>query len=265
MNRCLWLLLVGTVSWIGAAPAVAQFTEEEIDHREKMEAFLLNAEIVDSRQMGQDEGVTLPWKLMLRSPELENNALWKNPAGRMGGYWECWKCEIAAYRMDKYLGLNMVPPGVERRFKNNNGAIILWIDHWISGREKLDDKIAVPGLHLANWNRMTYLQRAFDNLIANEDRHLGNLLITEDWRLILIDHTRAFRSTKKSTKKLLFDAEKPMKRLPKSFVEKIKALDEPKLREIVGDYLTDKEVEAVLARRALLLKAIEDQGTSLYD
>ena len=56
-----------------------------------------------------------------------------------------------------------------------------------------------------------------------------------------------------------------MKRLPRNMVEKVKALDEPKLREIVGDTLTDAEVAAVVARRALLLEEIEKQGTYLYD
>ena len=123
----------------------------------------------------------------------------------------------------------------------------------------------MPGPDIANWNARTALQRAFDNLIGNEDRHLGNVLITEDWRIILIDHTRAFRFTKKSMKKLEYGEEKPMKRLPRSFVEKVKALDEPTLREVVGDTLTDAEVTAVLARRTLLLEAIEAQGTFLYD
>ena len=32
----------------------------------------------------------------------------------------------------------------------------------------------------------------FDQLIYNVDRNTGNLLITKDWKLVLIDHTRAF-------------------------------------------------------------------------
>jgi hypothetical protein len=35
--------------------------------------------------------------------------------------------------------------------------------------------------------------RAFDQLIYNTDRNLGNLLIDGDWRIWMIDHTR--RST----------------------------------------------------------------------
>ena len=35
--------------------------------------------------------------------------------------------------------------------------------------------------------------RVFDELIANTDRNLGNMLIDRQWKLWLIDHSRAFR------------------------------------------------------------------------
>lgn len=263
--KCYPLLLLAVIGASVPAPLAAQFTDEELANREAWEEFLVSAEIVESVQMEQSEGVTRPWRLRLSGNGMESEAAWKNVVGRKGGFWECWKCEIAAYRMDKYLGVNAVPPAVERRFKGEMGTIILWADSWISGREKQEEKIAVPGPKISGWNDRTALQRAFDNLIANEDRHLGNVLITEDWRVILIDHTRAFRSTKKSMKKLEYGEDKPMKRLPRSFVEKVQALDEPTLRGIVGDSLKDNEVAAVLARRTLLLEAIEAQGTYLYD
>ncbi len=65
--------------------------------------------------------------------------------------------------------------------------------------------------------------------------------------------------------KKLENEDKPIKRLPRSFVDKVKALDEATLREVVGDTLTDQEITAVIARRALLLELIEEQGTFLYD
>ena len=37
------------------------------------------------------------------------------------------------------------------------------------------------------------LVRLFDQLIYNIDRNIGNLMITNDWRIWAIDHTRAFR------------------------------------------------------------------------
>ena len=45
--------------------------------------------------------------------------------------------------------------------------------------------------------------------------------------------------------------------VPRSFVEKIKALDVASLKAAVGPYLTDKEIAAVLKRRDLLLAEIE--------
>lgn len=273
MNSCSRVSTIFAVLLIivAGAPTWAQFTEEEIAQRPTLETFLVNAEIVASEQMSQSEGVTLPYRLTLREGSMQHDAVWKNPSGRMGGFVEGWKYEIAAYNLDKYLELDMVPPTAERRYHGNRGSIQLWIPHWISGREKQADKIAVPGPKLVNWNRMTYLQRAFDNLIGNEDRHLGNILITEDWRVILIDHSRSFRTTKAYTKKLQYDKKKPMKRLPRALVEKIKNLDEATLRGVVGETLTDKEIEAVMARQLLLLdefdRLLSDGGEAafLYD
>ncbi len=215
--------------------------------------------------------MTLPFKLTLRAGGREESGLWKNPKGRMGGYWEGWQYEIAAYLLDKHLGLDMVPPTVERWHNNSRGALQLWVEHWISGREKAEQKISVPGPKLPNWNRRTYLQRAFDNLIGNEDRHLGNILITEDWRVILIDHSRSFRTGKRFTKKLIYGDDKPMKSLPRSFVEKVRALDAATIKEVTGEHLTDGEIEAVMARKALILAAIDERIASageaamLYD
>ena len=45
------------------------------------------------------------------------------------------------------------------------------------------------------------LVRVFDQLIGNIDRNVGNLLITSDWRIWAIDHTRAFRLTGRCTRR----------------------------------------------------------------
>ncbi len=248
----------------------AQFTDEEVAEREKWEEFLQTADIVGKEQPFSDrEAVTNPWKLTLEKDGVTKNALWKNPEGRMRGYIENWRWEIAAYRLDKYLGLNMVPPTVERRFQNDRGSCQLWIDAQMSLKEKEEQKIKTPSYKVFYWNRALYLQRAFDNLIANEDRHQNQFLITEDWRIILIDHSRSFRTSKKFTKNLIYDENhkegpKLMKQLPRAFVEKLKSLDQATIKNIVGEYLTDSEIEAVLVRKDLILdwldKYIKKEG-----
>lgn len=242
--------------------SIAQFTPEEIAEDAKWEEFLKTAEITGKRQLGGGEAVTAPWRLALEKDGIKRYALWKNPEGLQKGYLEGWKWEIAAYRLDRYLELNMVPPAVEREFQGKRGCCQLWVTAEMDLRRKVREKIKTPTDKVYYWNNATYLQRAFDNLIANEDRHLGNILITKDWRMILVDHLRSFRTSKKFSTELIYtekhtEGPKIMRKLPRAFVEKLKALNFELMKDIVGKYLTDKEIEAVLMRRDLILKEID--------
>ena len=239
--------------------------------RPEWEEFLATAAIVGQEQLSGSEAVTNPWKLTLQKDGIKRYALWKNAQGMMNGYLEGWTYEIAAYRLDKFLGLNMIPPTVERRFKGNKGSCQLWIEDVTSLRKLEKENERVPADGIVAWDRAIYLERAFDNLIANEDRNQGEFLITRDWRMILIDHSRAFRTSKKFITGLIFSEKSPggpqlMKELPRAFVDKIKALDYGMIRAAVGEYLTDKEVQSMLIRKPLILqeidKLIDRQGES---
>ena len=241
-----------------------QFTPEEVAEMGKWEEYLKTAEITGDEQMRSREAVTNPYVIQLEKDGVQRQALWKNPEGRMRGYLEGWQWEIAAYRLSKYLGLNMVPPTVERRFKGDRGSCQLWIDAWISLKDKYDKKIDVPSIKVFYWNRALYLQRAFDNLIANEDRHQNQFLITKDWRMILIDHSRSFRTSNRFTKNLIYDEKykegaRLMKQLPRDFVDKLKSLNQEITKDIVGEYLTEEEIEAVLMRRDLIIDWINNR------
>lgn len=244
-------------------PTALQFLPEELALRDQWEDFLRNAEVDESQsyQMKGSEAVTSPWVLTLRLGDVVHKGLWKNPEGRMGGYWEGWAYEIAAYRLDKHLGLGMVPPTVERRFRGNRGSCQYWVDDTFSLKEKESKKLKTPPAKVFSWNRATYLQRLFDNLIANEDRHSNQILITPDWRIILIDHSRSFRTSGKFVRSLIYSARSPtgpmlMSELPRAVVERLRALDRPTIKAVAGDYLTDTEIEAVLTRKDLILEEI---------
>lgn len=244
--------------------SMAQFTPEELAEREKWEEFLETAKIIGQEQQKGREAVTEPWDLTLEKNGVTRKALWKNAEGRMKGFVENWKWEIAAYRLDKYLELNMISPTIEKRFRGERGSCQLWVDYWMKAEEKNEKKIKVPSYKIFYYNRATYLRWAFDNLIANEDRHSGNIFITKDWRIILPDHSRTFRTSKKFTKNLIYtekykEGPKIMKELPRVFVEKLKSLNFELIRDIVGEYLTDKEINAVLLRRVLILKIINER------
>jgi hypothetical protein len=250
---------------------LAQFTEAEQAEYDKWEDFLKTAKVVQSVRLPASEGVTQPYELTLEKDGVQRKALWKNAFGdRVGGYKETWKGEIAAYRLSRYLGINMVPPTVEREFQGDRGSCQLWIDAWLDMGTMLKKKLNPPGIKNMYFTRALHIQRAFDNLISNEDRHQRNYLITEDWRMILIDHSRSFRTTKKFTTKLIYDEkfkEGPnfiMASMPRALFEAFKALTPETLRTVVGEYLTDEELAATMARRDLMVawmdKYIAAQG-----
>ena len=241
-----------------AAQALAQFLPDEVTQFPKWEEFLRTAAVVGQKQLSGAEAVTNPWVLTLKLGDFTHRALWKNIQGRPKGYLEGWQYEIAAYRMDRLLGMDMVPPTVERRFHGDRGSSQYWTDDTISLRDKDKRGEEVPPAKVFAWNRATYLQRFFDNLIANEDRNEGDILITTDWRMILVDHSRTFRTWKK----LIFAANSPdgpklMASLPRAIIEKAKALTAESIRAAVGETLTDAEIGAMLYRRDLILKEID--------
>jgi hypothetical protein len=247
--------------------SVAQFKPEEITDFAKWEEFLKTANITGQRQMSQDEGVTRPWALTLEKEGVTKRAFWKNVEA-LGKYVDNWRYEIAAYRLSNYLGLNMVPPTVERRFQENRGSCSFGVDYWKNFEDIINEKKQPPSLKVTAFYRALYLQRAFDNLIGNADRHRRNYLITEDWRMILIDHSRTFPTAK--PKKLIYDEkfkEGPnfiMTELPRKFVESLKALDFKAIKDVVGEYLTDDEINTSLIRRDLIIawldKRIKEMG-----
>ena len=80
--------------------------------------------------------------------------------------------------------------------------------------------------------------------------------------MVLIDHSRSFRTSGRFTKILLYSARHPdgpklMSELPRVLVERVKALDLDTIRAAVGTYLSDGEIRAVLVRRDLILREID--------
>jgi hypothetical protein len=250
----------------GPIAAWAQFLPGEIVRRPVLEEFLRTAKIARFEEIS--EGVTKPYKLYLKKDGVELKAAWKNPKGMQLGYLEGWQYEIAAYRLDKLIGLNMIPPAVERDFLGKPGALVLWAENKYSLLKTIEGGIPIPEEARVRTEKMKWLIRAWDSLIANEDRTGQNILFTEDWRVIIFDHSRAFRSSSAFTKQLMYGRDGIRKtpsgdplifrRLPRWFVDKIKTLTFENIRAAVGSTLTAKEIKAILARRDILLREIGD-------
>jgi hypothetical protein len=87
----------------------------------------------------------------------------------------------------------------------------------------------------------------FDNLIYNVDRHLNNIQITGDWKVVLIDHSRAFRRFAQ------LRAETDLRRFSRSLLAAMEKLDEPTLAARLSRYLDRYQIEGILERRDLIV------------
>ena len=173
---------------------------------------------------------------------------------------DTYKFNVAAWKLARLLGIDdMMPPYVERKFKGDSASFSWWVDDVMMDEEERTKKNATSP-NLEAWNQEMYVVRVFDQLIYNTDRNLTNLLIDKNWRIWMIDHSRAFRMRHdlRNVKNLV--------QCDRGLLAKMKALDEATLKKELSLYVNGEEIKGLLARRDLIVKFFESKGESvLYD
>ncbi len=243
-------------------PTAPKLTDAQI------EDFLLHAKIVKTKSASK--GITGSLRATLTDGKMTHDAHIQNIderqqqfTGSGGGvefdFRDSWTFNIAGYQVDRLIGMNMVPVSVERRWNYKDAAFTWWLDDVLMDeQERLKKKEEPPDVGM--WNQQIQMVRVFDELIANVDRNLGNLIITRDWRLWPIDHTRAFRTN--------HELKKPanVTRADRAVIERMKALNKETLRRATSKYLTGFQIDAILARRDAIIKRLDGLGpASLFD
>jgi hypothetical protein len=223
-----------------------------IGHHAEYEEFLKTAPI--DRLTAISVGVTHPRRAHFAPGGLAASAAVKDlPPGIRAGFWESYKSEVAAYELDRLLGLDMVPPTVERRIEGNLVSVQLWVEGCRAIRE-VDQKAPHDP---APWNRQIYRQRVFDDLIANVDDNAGNILVDPLWNMILIDHSRCFFSDS-------MPFEKQMNRIDRPFFDRLKALDEATAMARLKPWvLSGGTVRGLLKRRDKIVAHFEARAREL--
>lgn len=236
--------------------------------RAEMREFLLTAKITG--EQGTSRGVTAPKRLTLTDGVVTHDAGFQSvdetiPTSQRthqsdrfeSNFNDAYRYNLAAFALAELLGIDgMMPVHVEREYNGRKGSLSWWADVQFDeeGRRKKNAQPPNP----TEWNHQLYRMRVFAALVRDIDRNLGNILHTPDWRVLMIDFTRAFRLNKEilNQKDLLI--------VDRALFRKMEAMTLTDAQAAVGSYLTKNELEAVMARRDALVahyrKVIAERG-----
>lgn len=228
----------------------------------ELELFLRAGKIVSQKKL--DSGTTGSIKLSISDGKLTHDAqfqgidvfkpLFRGAEGTVErNFRDSYKFNIAAYRLSKLLGMSNVPMSVERDVDGKLGSVTWWIDNiWMTEAERRDRGIKPPASQF--WVDQLNVVRVFDQLIQNADRNQGNLLITPEWNLWLIDHTRAFRTAHILQKKNPLPG-----RVDHKLLIALRKLNTVQLKEQLGPYLRPEEISAILVRRDIIVRHFDSE------
>ena len=262
LKRIAALLAISLTAWTVAAqqqpaPPPPQETLETADQFQGTDAeqFLAKARVREMRDIGV--GVTLPQRATLELDGVQRRAIFKTIDVTKPGitqlsggtsevnFQDTWQTEIPAYIVDRIVGLRMVPATIERSINGQRGSLQWWVQSMMPEAERQKKGVEAPDTE--EFTRRLLKMHLFDQLIANVDRHMNNILITKDFDLRLIDHSRAFRSTNE-----LKDPSR-LPRFSKSLLDGIARLEYQELRKRTGRWLVDGQIRALLSRRDAIL------------
>lgn len=256
-----WRVLVAVVLTF-TANSVLSGRSSPVMSLQAKERFLGTAPIASAR--ATNEGITHTSRLTLSDGALTHDAHLQQidvykPIYRTKDYTErnfrdSYKYNIAAYRVAKMLGMENTPPCVYRVVDGKGSSVCWWVDDvQMDEKARRDKGIEPPDANY--WTKQLNEIRVFDQLIDNTDRTQENLLIDKDWKLWMIDHSRAFRVT--------YQLRKPenLRRISQSLLNSLKNMSELRLAAATQPFLTNEEIHAVMVRRDLLVKFFEKELT----
>jgi hypothetical protein len=218
-----------------------------------IEAFLRQA--TPAFVMPAAAGRTDPWKVRMDLGDLKRWAQFKYiDRPRPDPLADSYRYELAAYELDKYLGLGFVPPVVERTINNYPGSLQIFVDDAFTETTR-----QLQGLQLNDPNGFDQAMddlKVFLNIAGDQcgtERNRDVLIQRKGERIYAVDFSRAFGLAKATIPGC------EILRCSRRLHGRLLEWDKTKVRALLAPYLSEEELRALESRWGSVLQTIRTQ------
>ena len=242
----LFLIFLGNLS----SGALCRETNQEPLNQEELENYLRTAKVV-SVTKDSEKGRTAPWKIELDDGKIQRPGFFKYVnRPRPGVMPTSYKYEIAAYKLNKLLDLNCVPPVVGREIEEIKGSLQIYLVDCVT-RTVLEKKKTEAPDPVKYQNALDEI-KIFENLTYNECQKKDDILIhKETWQVWRVDFSEAFSPTSE----LLPSCE--ITRCSRKLYQNLLQLKNDAIKNALNLYLNPEEIDALLDRKEMIIEKIK--------
>lgn len=157
--------------------------------------------------------------------------------------------DVAAYRIDRLLGLDMVPVTVKRRIGSVDGSVRFRVPGSIDDRTRVEKNLRVTAQCPFEWQVQAMF--VFDALINNAGRFQTTIRYSVDnWQLFSVEHGRAFGTGRGFPPHIQLETLVISDR----WRDALRSMTDDVLADELGELLDNRQIAALERRRDSLLE-----------
>ena len=198
-------------------------------------------------------GRTDPWRVRMESNGINRWAQFKYiNRPRPAPIPDSFTYELAAYELDKHLGLGFVPPAVERMIKETPGSLQIFVEKVIREADRKRESIVLPDQDAFD-QAMADL-KVFENLVhdaCGNDR--DTLIHKETGKVYRVDFSEAFAPETGTIPGC------EIMRCSRRLYQELLDWDQEKVTAILAPFLNEDEIRALHTRRSAIVRMIRER------